>query len=104
MATDTPGASGVIIRECWQLQEQIGKGSFAVVFKAKHIVDGRLAAVKEISTEKLNSKLQESLESEVAVLLRAKHPNIIKLHDVQNVRRDDAGSQSCRHCASHGCF
>lgn len=82
---DVPGAPGVVIKDVWELQEQIGKGSFAVVWKAQHRSDGRLAAVKEISTEKLNSKLQESLESEVAVLLRAKHQNIVKLYDVLSV-------------------
>lgn len=84
---DTPGAPGVVIKDVWELKEQIGKGSFAVVWKAQNRADGRLvAAVKEIATEKLNSKLTESLESEVAVLMRAKHPNIVALLEVQQVR------------------
>lgn len=95
---DTPGAPGVVIKDVWELQEQIGKGSFAVVWKAKNLKDGRLAAVKEIPTERLNDKLAESLESEVAVLLRAKHPNIVELWDVLSVSSltPEARQPDCR--------
>eukprot|EP00959_Pyramimonas_sp_CCMP1952_P237428 4962093-Pyramimonas_sp.AAC.1 len=41
-----------------------------------------VVAVKEIATEKLNRKLRESLESEISILQRTKHPNIIKLFDI----------------------
>ena len=47
---------------------QIGSGSFAVVWKATRRVDGSTVAIKEINTEKLNGKLRESLESEIAIL------------------------------------
>ena len=42
--------------------------------------------MKEISTEKLSRKLCESLEQEVAVLLRAQHQNIVQLYDVERAR------------------
>lgn len=60
----------------------IGQGSFAIVWKARHTVTGALAAVKEINTDKLNRKLQESLNSEIAVLQRVKHVNIVGLLDL----------------------
>jgi serine/threonine protein kinase len=47
---------------------QIGSGSFAVVWKATRRADGGIVAIKEINTEKLNAKLRESLESEIAIL------------------------------------
>lgn len=71
----------------WVLEHEIGAGSFAVVWKAHHSVTGAAAAVKEINTDKLNRKLQESLASEVAVLDRTKHDNIVGLLDLFKVRR-----------------
>lgn len=64
---------------------QIGAGSFAVVWKARHKLHGNEVAIKEIATEKLNPKLQESLLSEIAILKRTTHPNIIRLHDIVEV-------------------
>ncbi len=70
----------------WLLEQEIGAGSFAVVWKARHSGTGAAAAVKEINTEKLNKKLQESLASEVAVLDKTKHDNIVGLLDLLKVR------------------
>lgn len=61
---------------------KIGSGSFAEVWKGEHKVHGTEVAIKEIKTEKLNRKLKESLESEIAILKRANHPNIIKLLEI----------------------
>ncbi|CAK9862133.1 unnamed protein product [Sphagnum jensenii] len=63
--------------------QQIGAGSFAVVWKAYHKQQPNFhLAIKEIVTERLNKKLQESLRSEIAILRRTDHPNIIRLHDI----------------------
>ena len=67
---------------------QIGSGSFAVVWKATRRNDGGTVAIKEINTEKLNSKLRESLESEIAILQRTHHPYIIRLYYLRRVRVD----------------
>eukprot|EP00850_Spirogloea_muscicola_P023136 SM000332S12441 [mRNA] locus=s332:24380:29360:+ [translate_table: standard] len=64
------------------ITQQIGAGSFAVVWKGRHKVWELDVAIKEIPTEKLNPKLQESLESEIAILKRADHPNIIRLLEI----------------------
>ncbi len=71
----------------WEIEDVIGQGSFAIVWKARHTVTGALAAVKEINTDKLNRKLQESLNSEIAVLQRVKHVNIVGLLDLFKVGR-----------------
>lgn len=75
----------------------IGQGSFAIVWKARHTVTGALAAVKEINTDKLNRKLQESLNSEIAVLQRVKHVNIVGLLDLFKV----GGSVRTRGVSQH---
>ena len=64
------------------MEKQIGRGSFAVVWRARHVTTRAKVAVKEIQLEKLNRKLRESLESEISVLRRSRHDNIIKLHDI----------------------
>lgn len=70
----------------WVLQQRIGSGSFAVVWKASHKTSGRIAAIKEISTDRLNKKLKQSLESEVSILKQIRHKNIVHLEDVIEVR------------------
>ena len=53
--------------------EKIGSGSFAQVYKAHHKATKQTVAVKAISRERLNEKLQENLESEIAILRAFKH-------------------------------
>ena len=69
----------------WVLQQKIGSGSFAVVWKAVHAETGSAVAVKEISTDRLNKKLKQSLESEVSILKQIRHRNIVHLEDVVEV-------------------
>lgn len=61
--------------------EQIGSGSFSVVWHAKHRFKGYDVAIKEIATGRLNKKLQESLLSEIEILRKIDHPNITRLHE-----------------------
>lgn len=71
----------------WQLETPIGSGSFAVVWRAKHKDTAVVAAVKEIHTAKLTGKLQASLASEVSVLQRTSHGNLVGLLDI--VKEED---------------
>ncbi|KAG8374350.1 hypothetical protein BUALT_Bualt11G0122700 [Buddleja alternifolia] len=66
----------------YMVGKQIGAGSFSTVWHARHRVHGTEFAIKEIVTARLNSKLQESLKSEIFILRRIDHPNIIRLHDM----------------------
>jgi serine/threonine protein kinase len=71
----------------WVLTQNIGAGSFAVVWKARHAITGQIVAIKEISTDKLNKKLRQSLETEVSILKQITHQNIVQLLEVIEVRR-----------------
>lgn len=62
--------------------KQIGAGSFSTVWHARHRAHGTEVAIKEIVTARLNNKLQESLKSEIIILRKINHPNIIRLHDM----------------------
>ncbi|KAG7017265.1 Serine/threonine-protein kinase ATG1c [Cucurbita argyrosperma subsp. argyrosperma] len=64
---------------------QIGSGSFSVVWHARHRVHGTEVAIKEISMTRLSKKLQDSLMSEIFILKRINHPNIIRLYDIIEV-------------------
>ncbi|KAL4427734.1 hypothetical protein ABPG75_001832 [Micractinium tetrahymenae] len=66
----------------WALSTHIGAGSFAIVWRARHVDTGAEAAIKEINLSKLNSKLRQSLESEVSILKRVRHGNIVTLLEV----------------------
>ncbi|WOK95565.1 serine/threonine-protein kinase ATG1c isoform X1 [Canna indica] len=61
--------------------QQIGTGAFSTVWRARHRVRGTEVAVKEIAMDRLSKKLQENLLSEVFILRRINHPNIIALYD-----------------------
>ena len=76
----------------WVLQQRAGSGSFAVVWKAVHRDTGKIVAIKEISTDRLNKKLKQSLESEVSILKQIRHKNIVHLEDVVEVTLTTASS------------
>jgi serine/threonine-protein kinase ULK2 len=60
---------------------EIGKGSFATVYKATSKT-GSLVAIKTVNRSKLNRKLLENLEMEIAILREARHRNVVFLYDV----------------------
>ncbi|KAJ3682686.1 hypothetical protein LUZ60_012913 [Juncus effusus] len=65
----------------YMLGKEIGKGAFSVVWAGRHRFRGTEVAVKEIIMDKLTKKLKDSLLSEVHILRRINHPNIISLYD-----------------------
>ncbi|KAF9679978.1 hypothetical protein SADUNF_Sadunf06G0072200 [Salix dunnii] len=78
------GRSGRVVGD-YLVGRQIGSGSFSVVWHARHRVHGTEVAIKEIVTNRLSERLQESLMSEIFILKRINHPNIIRLHDIIEV-------------------
>lgn len=67
---------------------KLGSGSFSTVYRAHHHQDKKLiVAIKAIRRDKLNAKLQKSLESEISILQKHRHDNIVKLFDIKKSRR-----------------
>ncbi|XP_028752259.1 serine/threonine-protein kinase ATG1a isoform X2 [Neltuma alba] len=64
------------------LGQQIGSGSFAVVWHSRHRHSGLEVAVKEINKKRLSPKVSENLLKEISILSTIDHPNIIRLFDV----------------------
>ncbi|CAZ85214.1 unnamed protein product [Tuber melanosporum] len=66
----------------FRVGKEIGRGSFAVVFKGHHVKNPKsLAAVKVVQRGKLNRKLLENLESEIQILKKLDHSHIVALKD-----------------------
>ena len=62
------------------LDHEIGKGSFALVYRAHHISKPeQLVAVKSVVRQKLSPKLLENLEGEISILKSMRHTNIVDL-------------------------
>ena len=73
----------------YELQERLGSGSFATVYKGVQYNDQRqpleTVAIKAISrtSDKLTPKVLENLELEILILRTYRHANIVCLHHVQ---------------------
>ncbi|XP_009293778.1 serine/threonine-protein kinase MARK2 isoform X12 [Danio rerio] len=67
---------------CYRLLKTIGKGNFAKVKLAKHILTGKEVAVKIIDKTQLNSSSLQKLFREVRIMKLLNHPNIVKLFEV----------------------
>ncbi|KAE9366135.1 putative serine/threonine protein kinase [Stipitochalara longipes BDJ] len=63
------------------IEDEIGKGSFATVFRGQHKATGALVAIKSVNLSKLNKKLKENLYSEIEILKGLHHPHIVALID-----------------------
>lgn len=68
------------------LGSMLGRGSFAVVWRGKHVSTAKTVAVKEIDVKMLNAKLRQSLECEVSILQRVEHQNIVRLLETFEVK------------------
>ena len=65
------------------LVSKLGEGQFGSVFKATHQSTNEEFAVKTVAKSKVNSnpKLKTLFDTEMAVMSRIKHPNILHLHE-----------------------
>ncbi|KAL9126074.1 MAG: hypothetical protein Q9217_004818 [Psora testacea] len=61
--------------------EEIGKGSFATVYKASVSKHPGFVAIKSVDVHRLNKKLKENLYSEIHILKGLHHPHIVALID-----------------------
>uniref|UniRef100_UPI00398F4227 serine/threonine-protein kinase MARK1 isoform X3 n=1 Tax=Pristiophorus japonicus TaxID=55135 RepID=UPI00398F4227 len=66
----------------YRLLKTIGKGNFAKVKLARHVLTGREVAVKIIDRTQLNSTSLQKLFREVRIMKILNHPNIVKLFEV----------------------
>lgn len=67
--------------EKYEVEKEIGKGSFGKVFKIRRIADGRSLVWKELNYGKMSEKEKQMLVSEVNILRELRHPNITRYYD-----------------------
>ncbi|XP_053334309.1 serine/threonine-protein kinase MARK2 isoform X9 [Clarias gariepinus] len=65
----------------YRLLKTIGKGNFAKVKLARHVLTGKEVAVKIIDKTQLNSSSLQKLFREVRIMKLLNHPNIVKLFE-----------------------
>ncbi|KAM0753377.1 kinase-like protein [Meredithblackwellia eburnea MCA 4105] len=61
--------------------DEIGRGSFATVYRGMRHDTHAPVAIKAVIRSKLTTKLLENLESEISILKRITHRNIVELKD-----------------------
>mmetsp|Transcript_5749 Transcript_5749/g.7887 ORF Transcript_5749/g.7887 Transcript_5749/m.7887 type:complete len:1068 (-) Transcript_5749:198-3401(-) len=87
------GGGSVKMVAGYALQQRLGSGSFAVVYKGVKVIDSEgqteTVAIKAIARtgDKLTKKVLENLDQEISILRTYQHPNIVCLHDVQKTER-----------------
>jgi tRNA A-37 threonylcarbamoyl transferase component Bud32/tetratricopeptide (TPR) repeat protein len=70
----------------YQLLEKIGQGGMGTIYKARHLIFGRVEALKMISAERLGSPGARSrFRDEMQALAQLEHPNIVKVYTADEV-------------------
>ena len=73
---------GDVIADRYQVAEELGRGSYGVVFRAIQLGIGRNVALKTLLPHtKIGSEEHQRFEREALVVSRFNHPNIVTLYD-----------------------
>ena len=81
----------------FKILEEIGRGGFGIVYKAKDVTLDRIVALKVLLPEHLdNADLVEAFKREARHMAKISHPNVIQIHEVGEV--DDQIFIAMQHC------
>lgn len=69
---------GIIHHSDFEYIKEIGRGAFATVMLAKYLPTGQEIAVKELKQVQLTKRNVVTLKRELDILLKLKHPNILR--------------------------
>jgi calcium/calmodulin-dependent protein kinase I len=73
---------GESILDFYKFEEEIGRGSFAIVKSAVNKKTGEKVAVKIIERGNLEEEDELSLQMEVDIVSQLDHPNVVKLYEI----------------------
>jgi len=65
----------------YEIVKAIGKGKFAIVYRAKRLPDGEVVALKRINVDSIDDKARDKTLKEVGFLQSLDHPNVIRYMD-----------------------
>jgi len=81
-SSEPPPPEGVIVPG-YVVEEQVGRGTWGVVYRARHFALGRQVALKLIRADSVSDpKVLTRFLAEGRVIASLDHPNIIKVYDV----------------------
>jgi serine/threonine protein kinase len=86
----TEGKTEGLILGHYRVLDRLGVGGMGVVFKAEHIDMRRLVALKILSAPPEHSRLQQRFLTEIRVVARLQHPNIVTAMDSGQVTAPNA--------------
>lgn len=67
----------------YELGRQLGHGTFAKVYHARHLSSGKSVAMKVVGKEKvIKVGMMDQIKREISVMKMVRHPNIVELHEV----------------------
>jgi len=67
--------------DAYDIMKPIGKGKFAIVYRAQRKSDGAIVALKKIQVDDMDQKQRDKCLKEVRLLQSLDHPNIIRYLD-----------------------
>ena len=68
--------------ERYEKLEQIGEGTYGIVYKARDTSSGKIYALKKIRLESEEEGIPSTAIREIALLKELQHPNIVHLENV----------------------
>ncbi|KAJ2812831.1 Serine/threonine-protein kinase [Coemansia furcata] len=77
----TPRTRATVVIGDYELGAQIGRGSFATVYRGVNKKTNSLVAIKSVVRSSLTRRLLENLETEINILRAVKHESIVELID-----------------------
>lgn len=80
---------GAVLSNRYEIQEKLGGGGMAVVYKAKDILLGRTVAVKVLRDQFIqDDTFVDRFRREAQAGARLSHPNIVSIYDVGRHEED----------------
>lgn len=72
------------VLDCFQIESELGRGSFGSVFLAKDLVLNRQVALKIPRVVHLDNAHVQLLFREAQLVAKLRHPNIVAVHEIRN--------------------
>jgi serine/threonine protein kinase len=71
------------IEKDYEKTDQLGQGTYGIVYKARRLATGEIVAMKQIRLDQEEEGVPSTAIREISLLKELNHPNIVKLLDVK---------------------